>query len=454
MRKSFMKKFTRGFCGLIFLLCFAVFAHAQSIWTGTYEFSEDGGKTAGGSVIFIKHKIDITEENGKRDAHITSNGFQTSRDVYADAKISGDKLLLYFREAGEDNFTSKYEKGDLLLTLERKEIEGKTKILTEWNAFGPMIEKNEKSGEVYFEKAETKEKSAADVKWKRVETENKEISLLMPENSNFFFDKEGYSVTKSPRSFKEIHFKNLRLMIGYKDGVTVWFETYDVKNGKEDFPYYLRSYNSDRGNIKDYEFGTSILRQIISETENSYSVVNYFYSDNRIYQIGVGSRNKNNKTLTDFLTAIEFQGKNLFLADTKKMIEPKETAVLENLVTTPLEIIVEDLKKTEIEGTVKNQISGKISNDDSDEKGLFILSKPRPRYTEQARMQNQQGEVTLRVTFGSNGQIQKIDVVKGLGNGLTESAVKAARQIRFLPAEKNGEPFTVTKTVQFSFSIY
>lgn len=453
--KTLTKSISLTFLVLVFGLCIS----AQTFsWAGTYKFGESGGKTAGGSVIFIEHTLKITEKDGKLDAHFFSQGFQTARDVYADGKVDGDKLLLYYRDEGEENFTSDYKKGELLLTLERKEVDGKTKILTYWSAFGPAIEKNEKDGQIYFERVEKKSKiqtkSATDERWKSIETENKELSLLMPENYSFFFDKEGFSITKSPRSFKKIDFKNLRLMIGYKDGVVVWLESYDVKNGKNDFLYYLRGQITDKGKIKDYTIGTSVLRQVILETENSYSVTNYFYSDNRIYQIGLGSRNKNNKTITDFLTAIEFQNTNLFLNDTEKMIEPKETAVLENLVTTPLEIIDKDLKKKEIEETAKNRISAKTSSDDSDEKGLFILSKPRPRYTEQARRQNQQGEVTLRVTFGSNGQVQKIDVVKGLGNGLTESAVKAARQIRFLPAEKNSEPFSVTKTVQFSFSIY
>jgi len=41
--------------------------------------------------------------------------------------------------------------------------------------------------------------------------------------------------------------------------------------------------------------------------------------------------------------------------------------------------------------------------------------------------------VSLRITFGANGQIEKIVEVSGLDNGLTEEAVKVARLMRFLP---------------------
>jgi hypothetical protein len=123
---------------------------AQTGWTGEYYFGEEGGETVGGTKIYIAHTIKITENAGKLGAHLYSQGFQTSRDVYADVKITENKIELYFRKKGEDQYTSDYKKGDLLLTLEKKDINGKTTILTNWGVFQPVIDKNNKSGEVYF----------------------------------------------------------------------------------------------------------------------------------------------------------------------------------------------------------------------------------------------------------------------------------------------------------------
>lgn len=86
--------------------------------------------------------------------------------------------------------------------------------------------------------------------------------------------------------------------------------------------------------------------------------------------------------------------------------------------------------------------------------GVTITSKPRANYTDAARQNQLQGTVTLRVTFNSNGTIGGISPVSGLGMGLTEQAIAAARGIRFEPAKKNGVPQTVTKQVQYSFTIY
>ncbi len=86
--------------------------------------------------------------------------------------------------------------------------------------------------------------------------------------------------------------------------------------------------------------------------------------------------------------------------------------------------------------------------------GIKILSKPRPGYTDSARTANIQGTVILRVTFLGSGQIGSISSVKGLPNGLTEQAIAAARRISFEPAKRNGVGQSVTKQIEYSFSIY
>lgn len=86
--------------------------------------------------------------------------------------------------------------------------------------------------------------------------------------------------------------------------------------------------------------------------------------------------------------------------------------------------------------------------------GIKIISKPRPGYTDAARTNNIQGTVILRVTFLASGQIGSISPIKGLPNGLTEQAIAAARRIAFEPAKRDGQGQTVTKQIEYSFSIY
>lgn len=145
-----MKKFAVSFLIITFIGCF-VAIKAQTAWIGAYQFDEDGGKTAGGTAINIYHLLEIRESADGLMATLKSNGFQTSVDLICTAKVENNKLFIYFVGYGEDNVFEKYTEGDLLLTLERNKD---NKILTFWGKFQPSIEKNEKSGKVYFRKAE------------------------------------------------------------------------------------------------------------------------------------------------------------------------------------------------------------------------------------------------------------------------------------------------------------
>ena len=62
--------------------------------------------------------------------------------------------------------------------------------------------------------------------------------------------------------------------------------------------------------------------------------------------------------------------------------------------------------------------------------------------------------MNLRITFLSNGTVGEIAAIKKLPFGITESAIEAAKRIRFEPEYVNGSPITVKKVLQYSFTIY
>ena len=84
---------------------------------------------------------------------------------------------------------------------------------------------------------------------------------------------------------------------------------------------------------------------------------------------------------------------------------------------------------------------------------VVILDKPRPLYTEEARRLKLEGEVLIEVVFGANGQVRVVRVIRGMGHGLDESAVRAAQQIRYKPALRNGQPADFPATVHIEFQL-
>ena len=83
-----------------------------------------------------------------------------------------------------------------------------------------------------------------------------------------------------------------------------------------------------------------------------------------------------------------------------------------------------------------------------------VLSKPEPQYTEEARQNQVIGTVTLRVVFSSEGQVDQIRALRSLPFGLTERAIAAARQIKFVPAMKDGHAVSVHMQLEYNFNLY
>ncbi len=83
-----------------------------------------------------------------------------------------------------------------------------------------------------------------------------------------------------------------------------------------------------------------------------------------------------------------------------------------------------------------------------------LLSKPEPHYTEEARRNQISGTVMLRVVFSSSGEVVQISALRTLPFGLTERAIAAARQIKFVPAMKGGRPVSVHMQLEYNFNLY
>jgi len=82
-----------------------------------------------------------------------------------------------------------------------------------------------------------------------------------------------------------------------------------------------------------------------------------------------------------------------------------------------------------------------------------IVSKPVPMYTDEARSLKIQGEVLLEVVLEASGKLRIVRVVRGLGHGLDDAAVRAAEQIRFKPALRDGQPADSAAVLHIIFQL-
>jgi TonB family protein len=82
-----------------------------------------------------------------------------------------------------------------------------------------------------------------------------------------------------------------------------------------------------------------------------------------------------------------------------------------------------------------------------------VIKRVEPRYTDEAKQARVVGTVILRSVIQTNGSADILKVVKPLPFGLTESALEALQQWRFMPAVRNGKEIPVAATIEVAFNL-
>jgi protein TonB len=80
------------------------------------------------------------------------------------------------------------------------------------------------------------------------------------------------------------------------------------------------------------------------------------------------------------------------------------------------------------------------------------ISVPQPAYNTNARAAGVEGKVRVRLTVDETGKVIDVQVIQGLGYGLDEAALAAAKEATFEPATQCGKPVRATFTISMRFT--
>ena len=83
-----------------------------------------------------------------------------------------------------------------------------------------------------------------------------------------------------------------------------------------------------------------------------------------------------------------------------------------------------------------------------------ILNRSEPQLNDTARRRGTDGVVTLRGILAADGTVKHLLILQGLPNGLTESALAAARRIKFNPATLNGKAVSMYIQLEYNFYLF
>jgi ubiquitin len=300
------------------------------------------------------------------------------------------------------------------------------------------------------------EQYSAPINWELYRVSDKKVSLLLPKlpvlisESNICTQTQTYKYAVYADDV--VYGLNINLKINAKvpdfcspkkefDKNSFRFRVNEVKN-------QLKSTESKIVKINNLE------AEFIKGELLNYWLVNDL-KNNQWFELWTANADENKKEVKDFISSVKISenpkgieikdGSESTLGDFKSVSIDKKLSE-NNTKIEDLNSELDRIKDKDFE-TKEIEPSGETS------KVTFIV-KPYPKYTEQARRNNTQGSCKLRVSFYANGAIGSISPFTTLPDGLTEQAIAAAKKIIFLPAKRNGKKYNVTKTVEYTFTIF
>ena len=277
--------------------------------------------------------------------------------------------------------------------------------------------------------------------WFRVRSDNGEFSIEVPAKYSYFYDKDGFFVSKDSKNYS---LKNMQMLNAYHENTLVSVEIYEAKKESLESIFESDKRFPKQAVASSFKRNNTTVYQITIKTDEYHCVRQYFYSKTHIYVLTAGSRNGETATAKHFWDS-------LFFSSESQESKEDKSVLFSALKQTPVNLITK--KKKDEDKKDKIDVNKKEKSDDKISK-LIILKKPFSSYTDSARMNSVQGNIQLRLKLDENGYIPEIEVVKSLPEGLMRQTIFAALRIKFLPEEENGKPQTTVKIIEYSFAIY
>jgi TonB family protein len=274
--------------------------------------------------------------------------------------------------------------------------------------------------------------------WLSFAPPGEEFSVALPAPPATYFDytEQDYK-SKSRRDFSigGAEIKGERTYSVYNDGVV-----YLVQSYKTSAPGKLRSgLKADElksGDlVREFELDGFKVMENRSTTETDFRVLWFIAARSHAYRVEAAARNVH-PSVARFLESFRLNNRN-----------PAGVEEFSNLTA------VEANAKVGATGASAPD-PGEVFNPKELTRKVALIWRPEPLYTDAARRNQITGSVRLTMIAASSGEITNIRVVTKLPDVLTDTAIAAARVIKFLPAEKDGRRVSQRMTIDYNYNIY
>lgn len=265
-------------------------------------------------------------------------------------------------------------------------------------------------------------------RWERVRTDDEDFSVYMPARPSVH-EKEGYF-------YDGVKVSHALIAAAYHDGAVFVARVFELPELKELSADRLsgnclrladlRAHKGLSKEGRDLERQGFRGKEYLKQGDGYAHTVQCFATKRRFYVVEAAARNKDGPVIKRFLSSLSLGG------EAAPAGPPDDAGLASPAVET-------DASKAYGEKEVA--------------RAAVVVNRPHPRYPGTAAVARIGGEVRLRVLFLASGEVGEIEVLKGRAAGLTESAVEAARKIKFIPAEKDGRLVSQYAEVVYRFGI-
>lgn len=227
----------------------------------------------------------------------------------------------------------------------------------------------------------------------------------------------------------------LEISLGsFGDGVVYMIHVFQNLSPRQSLDSFIKDRaSSGRG----WNRKTQAKRTVDDATGKTFSfdgiggAVQFFSKGDRLYQFTALGAPENDARLTKFFSSIS-------------LVDKKDSVEVTHIGTPPLES----------DTTSSSDALEKVYPPQEVDKKFQLIMNFHPHYTEAARQQRVTGTVVLNCTLAADGNVRRIQVISGLPHGLTESAIRSARKLRFIPAMKDGKYVSVSTQFVFKFDLF
>lgn len=177
-----------------------------------------------------------------------------------------------------------------------------------------------------------------------------------------------------------------------------------------------------------------------------------------------------------------FQGENIKIDAPQELIDVEDVEATKQEsapppppkppipIEAPTDDVLEDIEIADTELDVEAEVTAPppppVEEEEEEEPVFFVAVEEMPEpvggiaaiqekivYPEIAKRAGVQGRVFVKAYVDENGNVNKVELIRGIGAGCDEAAMEAVQKTKFKPGKQRGKPVKVQVTVPVLFKL-